>query len=54
MLTVEEIKERILHTYDADMILELLDISAEELLDQFDYKIDDDIYEKLNEEFEYD
>ena len=37
-LTMDEIKERILKRYDADDILEALDISAEELLDRFEDK----------------
>lgn len=37
-LTMDEIKERVLKRYDADDILEALDISAEELLDRFEDK----------------
>ena len=37
-LTMDEIKERILKRYDADDILEALDISAEELLDRIEDK----------------
>jgi|TARA_B100001059_G_C17522801_1_gene421662 hypothetical protein len=35
---MDEIKERVLKRYDADDILEALDISAEELLDRFEDK----------------
>lgn len=41
MLTIQEIKERMLATQDPDDILELLDISAEELLDRFEDKIEE-------------
>jgi hypothetical protein len=41
MLTVQEVKERILKSQDADDILMLLDISAEELLDRFEDKIEE-------------
>jgi hypothetical protein len=37
-LTMDEIKERILVRYDADDLIEALDISAEELLDRFEDK----------------
>jgi len=36
MLTLEEIKERILKTYDPDDLLEALQINAEELLERFE------------------
>jgi hypothetical protein len=51
MLTLNEIIEKLLTQYDADDILNILDISTEELLDKFDYKVADK-YEELNEEFE--
>ena len=37
-LTMDEIKERILKQYDADDLVEALDISAEEILDRFEDK----------------
>jgi hypothetical protein len=37
-LTMDEIKERILVRYDADDLVEALDISSEELLDRFEDK----------------
>jgi len=37
-LTMDEIKERILVRYDADDLVEALEISAEELLDRFEDK----------------
>jgi len=45
MLTLAEKKERILNQYDPDLLLEALQISAEDLLDRFEdrfiLKIDD-------------
>ena len=38
-LTLEEIKERLLDTYDADDFLEALEITSEELLDRFEDKL---------------
>ncbi len=37
-LTMEEIKERVLNTYDSDDLLEALEITSEELLDRFEDK----------------
>lgn len=37
-LIMDEIKERVLHRYDADDLVEALDVSAEELLDRFEDK----------------
>ena len=57
MLTLEEIKERILKVYDPDDLLEGLQITAEELLDRFDDKLINrlDQFEEdlLEEEHEY-
>ena len=39
MLTLEEIKERILKLYDPDDLLEGLQITAEEILDRFEDKL---------------
>ena len=38
-LTMEEIKERVLNTYDSDDLLEALEITSEELLDRFEDKL---------------
>ena len=38
-LTLEEIKERILKTYDPDDLLEALEVTSEELLDRFEDKL---------------
>jgi len=38
-LTLEEIKERLLDTYDPDDFLEALEITSEELLDRFEDKL---------------
>ena len=35
---MEEIKERVLNTYDSDDLLEALEITSEELLDRFEDK----------------
>ena len=37
-LIMDEIKERVLQRYDADDLVEALDVSAEELLDRFEDK----------------
>lgn len=38
-LTLDEIKERLLQTYDPDDLLEALQISSEEILDRFEDKL---------------
>jgi|TARA_R110001606_G_scaffold390775_1_gene558026 hypothetical protein len=38
-LTLEEIKERLLKTYDPEDFLEALNITSEELLDRFEDKL---------------
>jgi len=38
-LTMEEIKERLLRTYDPEDFLEALEITSEELLDRFEDKL---------------
>jgi hypothetical protein len=38
-LTLDEIKERLLHHYDPDDLLEALQISSEEILDRFEDKL---------------
>ena len=51
-LTLEEIKERLLKTYDPDNLLEALEITSEELLDRFEDKLINrlDIFEEELEE----
>ena len=39
MLTLEELKERIVSLYDPDLIVEILEITTEELLDAFEEKL---------------
>ena len=57
MLTLEEIKERILKVYDPDDLLEGLQITAEDLLDRFEDKLINrlDQFEEdlMEEEHEY-
>ena len=38
-LTLEEIKERLLKTFDPDGLLEALQITSEEMLDRFEDKL---------------
>ena len=38
-LTLEEIKERLLKTFDPDDLLEALQITSEEMLDRFEDKL---------------
>jgi len=56
-LTLEEIKEKILHLYDPDDLLEALQISSEEILDRFEDKLIrklDEFTEELEDEvYEY-
>ena len=56
-LTLEEIKEKILHLYDPDDLLEALQISSEEILDRFEDKLIrklDQFKEELEDEvYEY-
>ena len=56
-LTLEENKEKILHLYDPDDLLEALQISSEEILDRFEDKLIrklDDFTEELEDEvYEY-
>ena len=39
MLTLAELKERILQEYDPDLLVEVLEITSEELLDRFEDKV---------------
>ena len=52
-LTQAEIVEKLLHRYDPEDIIELLDISAEELLDRFEDKVINR-FEQLEEEVDDD
>jgi hypothetical protein len=55
-LTLEEIKERLLHLYDPDDLIEALQISAEDILDRFEDKLIrklDEFQDDLEEESEY-
>ena len=38
-LTLYEVKERLMHRYDTEDLIVLLDIGAEELLDRFEDKL---------------
>ena len=53
-LTLEEIKERLLKTMDPDDLLEVLQITSEELLDRFEDKLINrlDVFEEELEEAE--
>jgi hypothetical protein len=56
-LTLEEIKERLLKTFDPDDLLEALQITSEEILDRFEDKLINrlDVFEEEleDEENEY-
>lgn len=55
-LTLEEIKERLLHLYDPDDLIEALQISSEDILDRFEDKLIrklDEFQDDLEEESEY-
>lgn len=52
-LTLNEIVERLLHQYDILDIIELLDISAEDLLERFEDKLEKH-FDKLEEEVDGD
>lgn len=58
MLTLDEIKERLLKLYDPDDILEALQITTEDLLDRFEdrviYNLDAFNEELLEEVEDYD
>ena len=51
-LTLEEVKERLLKTFDPDDLLEALQITSEELLDRFEDKLINrlDVFEEELEE----
>jgi hypothetical protein len=53
-LTLEEVKERLLKTFDPDDLLEALQITSEEILDRFEDKLINrlDVFEEeLEEEY---
>jgi hypothetical protein len=56
-LTLEEVKERLLKTFDPDDLLEALQITSEEMLDRFEDKLINrlDVFEEEleDEENEY-
>ena len=53
-LTLEEVKERLLKTFDPDDLLEALQITSEQLLDRFEDKLINrlDVFEEELEEEE--
>jgi len=53
-LTLEEVKERLLKTFDPDDLLEALQITSEEILDRFEDKLINrlDVFEQELEEEE--
>ena len=51
MLTVDELCAILLQRYEVEDVLELLDITMEELLDHFGHRIEEKM-DKLNKEFE--
>ena len=54
LLTLEEVKERLLKTFDPDDLLEALQITSEEMLDRFEDKLINrlDVFEQELEEEE--
>jgi hypothetical protein len=40
MLTVDEMRDKLLAQYDAELLLELLQINSEELLDRFEDRLE--------------
>jgi hypothetical protein len=55
-LTLEEIKERLLHLYDPDDLIESLNITSEDILDRFEDRLLrklEDFQEELEEVNEY-
>ena len=54
-LTLEEIKERLLKTYDPDDFLKALEITSEEILDRFEDKLINrlEVFEEELEDEEY-
>jgi hypothetical protein len=54
-LTLEEVKERLLKTFDPDDLLEALQITSEQILDRFEDKLINrlDVFEEELEEEEH-
>jgi len=59
-LTMDEVRERVLARYDAEDLLEALDITSEELLDRFEdkfinrlHKFEEDLESYTEDEDEY-
>ena len=51
MLTQDELVEKLVERMDPGELVELLQITSEEIMDHFEHKIEDlDLYDKLNEE----
>ncbi len=50
MLTLTELKDRIIQEYDPDLLVEVLEITSEELLERFEDKVLENIelFEELN------
>jgi len=53
MYTLDELVEKLLDRYDPDDIIDLLGITSEDLLEQFQHRIADN-YDKVTEAVEYD
>ena len=43
-MTLEEIKQRIVENYDPDLLVEILEITSEEILEAFDDKLEEKLY----------
>jgi hypothetical protein len=50
MLTFDEICDKITTRYDADQLVDLLDLTTEDILNAFEFRVAE-MYDKLNEEF---
>ena len=48
-LTIDELKEKILQEYDVDLLCEVLEITAEDILNNFEFRLIDniEIFEEL-------
>jgi hypothetical protein len=53
MLTLDEIGEKMQARWDPDFVVEILELTTEDLVNAFSHRIAD-MYERLNEEFEDD
>ena len=54
MLTLDELMEKIADHYDPDLIVDILEITSEELMMYFDYKVADMRYKFIDLEEEDD